>query len=149
MNALVDTFGDKLAVLSFPCNQFGKQQNNDDWETLNQMKYVRPGNGFEPKFDMFTCADVNGTDALEVFKFLKAALPFPTDDCGGLGGDYIIEQTKITWNPLSRTDIGWNFEKFLVNQEGKPVMRFSKKFPTADIAPYIKKLVEGGPGAAL
>jgi len=70
--------------------QFGKQQNNTDWETLDMMKHIRPGGGFEPKFDLFTCANVNGADAIPLFKFLKAALPTPVDDCGGLGGDYII-----------------------------------------------------------
>ena len=34
-------------------------------------------------------------------------------------------------------------------QEGKPVARFSKKFLTSDIAPYIKKLIEEGPDAEL
>jgi len=149
MNDLVDTFGDKLAVLAFPCNQFGKQQNNKDWETLAMLKYVRPGNGFEPKFDLFAKADVNGADAQEVFKFMKKALPFPVDDCGGDGDEYIIAANQIIWDPVLRSDIGWNFEKFLINQNGKPVARFSKKFLTSDIAPYIKKLIEEGPDAEL
>jgi glutathione peroxidase len=147
MNSLVDTFGDKLAVLGFPCNQFGKQQNNTDWEMSDMLKHVRPGGGFVPKFDLFTCANVNGADAIPVFKFLKSALPFPVDDCGGLGGDYIIGEA--TWSPVLRSDVGWNFEKFLINQNGKPVARFSKKFLTSDIAPYIQKLLDGGPDAEL
>lgn len=147
MNSLVETFGDKLAVLAFPSNQFGKQHNNKDWEVLDMMKYIRPGNGFVPKFDIFTRADVNGDSAIEVFKFLKKELPVPVDDCGGLGWDYIIGESA--WTPVRRSDIGWNFEKFLVNQNGKPVARFSKKFPTKDIAPYITKLIQGGPDASL
>ena len=39
--------------------------------------------------------------------------------------------------------------QFLVNQEGKPVARFSKKFLTEDVAPYIDKLIEEGPNADL
>lgn len=149
MNDLVDAFGDNLAVLAFPCNQFGKQQNNADWETLDMLKNIRPGNGFQPKCDFFAKADVNGENAQEVFKFLKKALPFPVDDCGGLGDDFIISSNQIIWTPVLRSDIGWNFEKFLINQEGKPVARFSKKFLTSDIAPYIKKLIEEGPNAQL
>jgi glutathione peroxidase len=147
MNSLVETFGDKLAVLGFPCNQFGKQHNNKDWETLDMLKNVRPGGGFEPKIDLFTRNDVNGADALAVYKYLKSALPFPVDDCGGLGGDYIIGEA--TWSPVMRGDVGWNFEKFLINQNGKPVARFSKKFPTSDIAPYIQKLLDEGADAEL
>mmetsp|Transcript_26352 Transcript_26352/g.66235 ORF Transcript_26352/g.66235 Transcript_26352/m.66235 type:complete len:108 (-) Transcript_26352:638-961(-) len=90
MNSLVEKFGDSLAVLAFPSNQFGKQHNNKDWETLDMLKYIRPGEGFEPKFDLFTCSDVNGADAIAMFKFLKTALPSPVDTCGDLGADYII-----------------------------------------------------------
>merc|ERR1712226_861170 len=139
---LVEKFGDKLAVLGFPCNQFGKQQNNKDWEVLDMMKYIRPGNGFEPKFDIFSIGDVNGDGAQEVWKFIKKELPFPVDDCDGMGDDWIITSGNLIWDPVRRSDVGWNFEKFLINQDGKPVARFSRKFPTEDIAPYIQKLVD-------
>ena len=74
MNSLADKFGDKLAILGFPCNQarlihahawrsarepaaltarcarsqFGHQTNEGDDEFLNTLKHVRPGGGFEP-----------------------------------------------------------------------------------------------------
>ena len=38
------------------------------------LQNIRPGNGFEPKFEMFTCADVNGENEIEVFTFLKVCL---------------------------------------------------------------------------
>ena len=40
-------------VLGFPSNQFGHQENSNGQEILNALKYVRPGNGFEPKCVMF------------------------------------------------------------------------------------------------
>ena len=50
MNELCERFGDeKLAILAFPTNQFGHQENGDGPEILNSLKHVRPGNGFEPK----------------------------------------------------------------------------------------------------
>ena len=60
MNALVDQFGDKLAVLGVPSNQFGHQTNENDAEFPNTLKYVRPGGGFEFKGELFACSKVNG-----------------------------------------------------------------------------------------
>mmetsp|Transcript_10876 Transcript_10876/g.25441 ORF Transcript_10876/g.25441 Transcript_10876/m.25441 type:complete len:110 (+) Transcript_10876:321-650(+) len=77
MNSLVEQFGDKLAVLAIPCNQFGHQTNENDEEFLNTLKYVRPGNGFEPKMDLFAKVNVNGKTADPLFKYVKAAKPIP------------------------------------------------------------------------
>ena len=41
-----------LVVLSFACNRFGHQGNTPN-EILNCLKYVRPGNRFEPNFMLF------------------------------------------------------------------------------------------------
>uniref|UniRef100_A0A8C0E3X8 Glutathione peroxidase n=1 Tax=Balaenoptera musculus TaxID=9771 RepID=A0A8C0E3X8_BALMU len=41
-----------LVVLSFTCNRFGHQENAQN-EILNCLKYVRPGNRFEPNFMLF------------------------------------------------------------------------------------------------
>ena len=39
--------------MAFPTNQFGHQENSNGQEILNSLKYVRPGNGYEPKCIMF------------------------------------------------------------------------------------------------
>ena len=41
------------AILCFPCNQFGHQENSNGDEIMNALKHVRPGNGFKPKSIMF------------------------------------------------------------------------------------------------
>mmetsp|Transcript_26438 Transcript_26438/g.57411 ORF Transcript_26438/g.57411 Transcript_26438/m.57411 type:complete len:155 (-) Transcript_26438:363-827(-) len=150
MNELTDMFGDKFVALGFPSNQFGHQTQELDCEVLDVLKYVRPGDGYEPKFPMLTKMDVNGTTESEIFTFLKCALPYPHDDKGGAGADHItdfsIAQPPL-WAPLRRSDITWNFEKFLINQNGVPVRRYSPKFPTIDVAADIKALVENGPDA--
>jgi hypothetical protein len=60
VNALCDKFGDDLAVLAVPSNQFGHQTNENDAEFVNMLKHVRPGNGFEFKGEVFACSKVNG-----------------------------------------------------------------------------------------
>ena len=42
------------------------------------------------------------------------------------------------WKPVKRTDIAWNFEKFLIGPDGTPLKRYSRNFLTSDIAEDIK-----------
>lgn len=150
MNALTETFGDSFACLGFPCNQFGHQTQNSEQEILTMLQHIRPGAGYEPNFPMFGKLNVNGTTEDAFFTYLKAALPYPHDDKGGAGSDHISDNSHgqpFLWSPIRRSDITWNFEKFLINQDGVPVRRYSPKFATEDVAADIKALIEGGPNA--
>jgi len=139
MNSLKERFGDDLVILAFPSNQFGHQENTHTGEELlNSLKYVRPGNGFISNIDMmFEKTDVNGANAHPLFKFLKTVLKYPSDDDVSL----MSNQVFITWSPVLRTDVSWNFEKFLINKQGVPIKRYSKKFETINIAPEIQTLI--------
>jgi len=156
MNALAEKYGDKVAILGFPCNQFGHQTNEGDAEFLNTLKYVRPGDGFEvnPAITIFAKGDVNGADAMPLFKWLKSEIMIPEGDMsdtkgngcadidalilprGGFGGT-----TISLWTPVCRSDIAWNFEKFLVGKDGKVVKRFSRYYDTNAIASDIDALL--------
>jgi len=138
MNQLIEKFGDKLAVLAFPCNQFGHQENNTDGELLNCLKYVRPGNNFTPKMEIFQKLEVNGDNAHPVFQYLRSVLPTPSDDTVSLMAD----PKCVIWQPLTRNDIAWNFEKFIIGKDGKPFKRYSKKYETCNIASDIEKLLK-------
>jgi len=136
MNELTDKYGSKgLSVVGFPCNQFGHQENCSEKEILNTLKYVRPGNGFEPNFDLMSKVEVNGAKAHPLFKYLKEKLPFPSDDHVSLMGN----NNFIIWNPVERSDIAWNFEKFLIGPDGLPVKRYSKTYQLKDIAADIEE----------
>lgn len=138
MNQLVDMFGSKLQVLAFPCNQFGFQENTRNEEILNSLKYVRPGNSYVPKFPIFAKSDVNGQEANPIFQFLKESLPFPHDDQTSL----MANPKYIIWEPVLRTDVSWNFEKFLISPDGVPYKRYSREYQTIDIQEDIKQLIE-------
>lgn len=100
-----------LVVLGFPCNQFGKQEPGGA-EEITQTCRINYG----VSFPMFEKVEVNGDAAHPVFRFLKEALP------GVLGGR-----------------IKWNFTKFLIGRDGKPLKRFAsistpEKMETAIVA---------------
>ena len=102
-----------LVILGFPCNQFGSQEPLSN-ETMEETCLVNHG----VSFPLFEKIDVNGPHTHPVFRYLK-------DKLGGLFG----------------SRIKWNFTKFLVNAEGRPVKRFSPVTKPESIEPYIKKLL--------
>jgi len=104
-------------VLAFGCSQFANLNPQNDNETLLILEYVRPGNGYKPNFPVFANLLVNGADQHPLYTWLKAACP-PTNP-------WIGNMPYISWSPVMTTDITWNYEKFLIDREGKPVMRFN------------------------
>ncbi|EOI2492832.1 MULTISPECIES: glutathione peroxidase [Enterobacter] len=86
-----------LVVLGFPCNQFGKQEPGDADE-ISKTCHINYG----VSFPMFEKVEVNGAAAHPMFRYLKDELP------GVLGGR-----------------IKWNFTKFLIGRDGKPLKRFA------------------------
>jgi len=137
MNELCAKFPESLAVLGFPCNQFGDQENCENHEIMSALEHVRPGSGFQPRATMFEKVDVNGSEENPIFTFLKSSLPNPSDSKGNLLGN----PKFINWAPVKRNDISWNFEKFLIGPDGTPVRRYSRYFPTSDLEEDIRKLI--------
>lgn len=121
-----------LTVLGFPSNQFGKQEPGQRHEILPGLKHVRPGNGFVPNFLLFEKGDVNGKDEQEVFTFLKSS-------CPPVGVDLGIVNGRLFWEPLKISDIKWNFEKFLVGPDGKPVMRWHPSVAMSEVRADVRK----------
>ncbi|XP_066217580.1 epididymal secretory glutathione peroxidase-like [Saccopteryx leptura] len=124
-----------LVVLGFPCNQFGEQEPGENSEILPGLKYVRPGGGYVPNFQLFEKGDVNGEKEQKVFTFLKHSCPHPSALLGS--------SRHISWEPVKTHDIRWNFEKFLVGPDGLPVMRWFHRTPVgtvkSDILTYLKQ----------
>lgn len=101
-------------ILDFPCNQFLKQAPGSDKEIAEfcTLKY-------DTTFPRFKKIDVNGEDAIPLYKWLKK-------EKGGLFG----------------SAIKWNFTKFLVNREGKVVGRFAPVTPPEKLEEKIKALLK-------
>ncbi|KAG7253773.1 hypothetical protein CRUP_038855, partial [Coryphaenoides rupestris] len=124
LNAMMEMFGGlQFTVLGFCCNQFGLQSPEVNSETLNLLKYVRPGGGFVPKFPVFGKVEVNGLNEEPLFTYLKECLPFVNPVIG--------DMNKFYWSPISVNDIRWNFEKFLIAADGVPLKRYELHCPIA------------------
>ncbi|KAL3969036.1 mitochondrial import receptor subunit TOM7 [Sarotherodon galilaeus] len=136
MTFIAKTFYD-LRATTLEGDSVDFNENCTNGEILNSLQHVRPGGGFKPIFTIFEKCDVNGTSTHPVFAYLKDKLPYPDDDPNSL----IQDPKFLVWSPISRTDISWNFEKFLIGPEGEPFKRYSKKFPTIDIEPDIQRLL--------
>jgi len=154
MNKLSNEFGDKLNIIGVFCNQFGHQTNESNKEIMNTLKYVRPGNGFQSLAHLFGKVNVNGSAADPLFKWLKRRLPYPMDPPGDTkengcdDNEALIlprggfdQSTIVPWSPVCRSDIAWNFEKFLLNPEGEPVKRYSRYFQIAKIGADVQSLL--------
>ena len=103
-----------LAVLGFPCNQFGGQEpgGNEEIQTFCRMNYG-------VTFPVLGKVDVNGAAAAPLFEHLKAEAP-------GLLGSKFIK---------------WNFTKFLIDKDGKVIERFAPNTPPEALTPAIEALL--------
>lgn len=86
-----------FVVIGVPANNFGSQEpgTNDDIKEFCSSKY-------KVTFPMLSKCSVKGDDIAPLYKFL----------------------TSKDTNPKYAGDIGWNFEKFLVNRKGEVIGKY-------------------------
>ncbi|KAL7670605.1 hypothetical protein ACOME3_005541 [Neoechinorhynchus agilis] len=102
-----------LRILAFPCNQFGSQE---PWPE-SEIKAFAAERGVT--FDMFSKIEVNGSKAHPLFKYLKS-------QTGGFLGSFVK----------------WNFTKFLINKQGKPMKRYGTNVDSKNIEGDLKDLLD-------
>lgn len=135
LNALNNNYTD-LVVLGFPCNQFGQQEPAQGMELYNGIRYVRPGGDFQPNITLFRRIEVNGVNEHRLYTFLKKQCP-PTRD-------FFASTDKLFYKDLRNSDIRWNFEKFLINRQGKPVRRYDPNVKAEELVADIEMLLAEG-----
>lgn len=110
LQAIYEKYREKgLVILGFPCNQFADQEPGDE-ESIAKGCVLNYG----VSFPMFAKIDVNGENAHPLFKYLKGELS------GLMGGQ-----------------IKWNFTKFLVDRDGKPLKRFAPATAPEKVEEYL------------
>ncbi|MBP6635620.1 MAG: glutathione peroxidase, partial [Paludibacter sp.] len=70
-------------------------------------------------FPLFDKIEVNGDETNPLYTYLKETLPLE-----------------------GKNDIRWNFEKFLIDKNGKPVKRFAPRTKPADLETEIQEFLK-------
>jgi glutathione peroxidase len=114
LQTLYETYHDRgFEVLSFPCNQFGKQSPGTNAE-INAFCSLN----FHTTFPQFAKIDVNGEHESPLYTYLKAQK-------GGTAG----------------ANIKWNFTKFLVDRNGEVIARYASAKKPEALPAEIEKLL--------
>lgn len=74
LNALKEELAPEFDILAVPSNIFGLMEPGTNKEILDCFKYVRPGNNYEPNFELTQKVDVNGANEHQLYTFLKVSL---------------------------------------------------------------------------
>lgn len=106
-----------LEVLGFPCNQFGGQEpgNEADIREFCSLNY-------DVTFPMFAKIDVNGESRHPLFHYLITHQPVRETLPDGQLKPNLLKAGLL---PEEETEVLWNFEKFLVDRDGRAMARFS------------------------
>lgn len=114
-------------ILDIPCDQFGHQTPGTD-EEITEFCQMR----FGTDFPQFKKSEVNGPGELPLYTWLKSQKGFEGFDADNKLTpllEQMFDKADPDWR--SKSDIKWNFTKFLIGRDGQVLARFE---PTRDMA---------------
>lgn len=120
-------------ILDFPCNQFLSQAPGTDTEIDEFCK-----TNYGTTFKRFQKVDVNGMTAHPLFVHLRTNNP---EDLPCEGTASLLETLDGLGQTLTGDNIKWNFTKFLVDQNGKVLKRYSPATEPESIAKDIEAIL--------
>ena len=109
-----------LEILDFPCNQFGQQAPG----TIQEIHQFCEAN-FDIHFPQFDKIEVNGANEHPLYTYLKAQKGFGGFDVNDQRGkmmDGMLRKQDADYD--KKSDIKWNFTKFLVSRDGRVLKRY-------------------------
>ena len=113
LQKVYDQYKDKLVIVGFPCNQFGGQEPGTSAEIVEFCK-----KNYGVNFPLAEKIDVKGDNIAPVYKWL----------------------TSKSENGVLDATITWNFNKFLLDEDGKLIAYFPSKIKpdSEEILKYLK-----------
>ena len=113
LEKVYEQYKDKLVILGFPCNQFGGQEPGTNEEIVEFCK-----KNYGVSFPLADKIDVKGSNIAPIYQWL----------------------TTKSKNGILDASISWNFNKFLIDENGKMIAYFpSNVKPDSDaILSYLK-----------
>ena len=137
LESIYEEFHDKgLEILDVPCNQFAGQTPGTD-EEVHEFCTLK----YNTKFDQMKKSDVNGANALDLYKYLKNQKTFEGFGKGPKAFMMSAMLKKIDPDYKNNAEIKWNFTKFLVDREGNVVARFEPTADMKDVRAAVEKLI--------
>ena len=124
-----------LEILDFPCNQFGQQAPG----TAAEIRQFCSAN-FDVRFPQFDKIDVNGPTAAPLFTYLKEQKGFAGFDLKEKAGqllDSMLRKQDADYD--KKSDIKWNFTKFLISRDGHVLRRYEPTEPISTIEKDVKQ----------
>ena len=139
LEALYEKYhGEGLEILDFPCNQFGQQAPG----SIEEIHEFCTAN-FNIKFPQFDKIDVNGANAHPLYSWLKAQKGFGGFDVNDQRGkmmDGMLRKQDAEYD--KKSDIKWNFTKFLISRDGRVLKRYEPTDKMTDLEADICKEVK-------
>jgi glutathione peroxidase len=113
LQKVADQYKDKLVIVGFPANNFGGQEPGSDGEIVEFCK-----KNYGVTFPLASKVSVKGDDTAPIYKWL----------------------TSKTENGVLDATIAWNFNKFLLDENGKMIAYFPSKVTpdSEEITKYLK-----------
>lgn len=105
LEKLYTTYKDKLVIIGFPCNQFGGQEPGTEEEIATFCS-----SKFAVTFPLTTKIDVKGDNQHPIYKWL----------------------TSKSLNGVNDYSVNWNFNKFLLDENGQLIGYFSSRINPMD-----------------
>ena len=123
-------------VVDVPCNQFAGQTPGTD-EEIHEFCTLH----YNTQFPQMKKADVNGENAIPLFKFLKEQKGFEGFGKGPKALMMAGMLKTIDSDYENNPEIKWNFTKFVVDRNGNVVARFEPTAKMSEVEDCVKSLL--------
>ena len=138
LEEMYEEFHDQgLEIIDVPCNQFAGQTPGTD-EEIHEFCTLK----YKTKFEQMKKSDVNGKNAIELFKYLKTQKGFVGFGKSPKALAMSVMLKTIDKDYKNNSEIKWNFTKFLVDRKGNVVERFEPTYSLKDVKEKVEKLIK-------
>ena len=134
---MYEKFHDRgFEVIDVPCNQFAGQTpgTDDEIHEFCTLKY-------NTQFPQMKKSDVNGENAIPLFKYLKEQKGFEGFGKGPTAMAMSAMLSTIDKDYKNNPEIKWNFTKFIVDRSGNVVARFEPTIKMDKVAAFVEGLM--------
>ncbi len=123
-------------VIDVPCNQFAGQTPGTD-EEIHEFCSLK----YKTQFPQMKKSDVNGENAIELFKYLKSQKGFEGFGKGPKALAMSAMLKTIDKDYKNNSEIKWNFTKFVIDRSGNVVARFEPTEKMDRVDKFVESLL--------